>query len=628
MKRLLFTILLVLAAFGTVSAQPLSDNDFLKQNRLARVYEETRDIPSAARLYTELHKARPGATDVSESLFRCLYALKRYAEADTLLTERIAHERESLELYLNLARVRSKLNRKSDALEAFAHAAKFGTGPAYFPNSLSISQTMIEIGYQEEALAFLIRQRENSEESYMFTDQIAGLYFKIGKYEEGTKEYLAMLKNSEQNLSIVEQRIAQFTVDTSVRRSIVKIVTSHIDIDDATFAELRLVAWCCMELKDYKQAFEIYKKLDDLAIKRSSAGAGGYELLQFADRIRNEGALDYAIKAYDEAMKRFREGAAKDPLRRNYVRTAELGVLRAKEDYWRSVPDVPADTLEHLLTEYRDFAKSQVLPDLAFEALLRGGELSFKILRNYPVAQLIYENILASSQAYNDKTRDAYFALEEIALAQGDLSGAALRLDVLSDVISRRNRPLDSETVKHILLERARIDYYNGAFDSCLSKLALIIVDPNSDFTNDAIALHSLITENTGNNPALQLFAKAELKSLGKDLNAALSAYRSIPESYPTATIADESVMRAVEILIQMKKPNDALGLLANMQEKMTTSPLLDKAVFREAEIVETILKDKARAQRMYEDFLERYPKSPLCTEARKKARMLRGDTF
>jgi tetratricopeptide (TPR) repeat protein len=607
----------------------MSDHDFLQQYRLARVYEETRDLGNAIRIYMELHKARPDAADVSESLFRGLYALKRYAEAEALLGERLSSkEPETPDLYLNLARVRSRLNKKSEALDAFSHAVKFAKDVSHYSTSILVAQTMMEVGYQEEALAMLIRQRENSEQPELFTDQIGGLYFKLGKYEEGAKEYLAMLRSNEQDLSLVQQRIAQFTADSSVRRQVIRIVTSHIDIDEASSAELRLLGWCYGELKNYKGALDIYLKLDNLGIKSSSASAGGYELYQFAERIRNEGALDVAVMAYNEAIKRFRKGAATDPQRRYFVSMAELGSLKTKEAYLKSMPEPPHDSLEHLVSDYQNYAQAQVQNDLAFDALLHGGELSFKVLRNYSNAQIIYENVLARSQSYTEKTRDAYFALEEIALAQGDLQAALLRLEVVSDIISRRKRPEDEETKKHILFERGRIDFYNGAFDSCMAKLDSVISDPNSDYANDAIGLHSLISENGGNNAALKLFAKAELSSLGKDLNAALSAYRSIPETYPSATIADESVLRAVEILIQLKKPNDALAMLATMQEKMTTSPLLDKAAFREAEIVEVYVKDKAKAQRMYEDFLERYPKSPLCTEARKRARTLRGDSF
>ncbi|MFI5263692.1 MAG: tetratricopeptide repeat protein [Candidatus Kapaibacterium sp.] len=628
MKQLFLSVLGICLTAGSLLAQPMTDHDFQKQNTLARVYEETRDLPSAIRVFSELHKARPGASDVSESLFRCLYALKRYAEADTLMLERLNNEPQTYDLYVNLARVRTKLNRKSEALEAFNHALKFAKDDIYYSVSVMVAQAMMEIGYQEEALAVLVKQREGFIQPERFTDQIGGLYFKLGKYEEGVKEYLGMLHTNPQDISLIEQRIAQFTADSSVRRSIIRIITLHLKVEEASGPELRLLAWSYGELKNYKEAFQIYLKLDDMDIGSSSASAGGYELYQFANRILSEGALDIAVLAYDEAIKRFQNGAAKDPQRRRFVAMAELGALMTKEAYLRKYTEPPHDSLVRLVSDYRDFTQNQPDPDLTSDALLHAGELSFKLLRDFPQSQVIYENILARSQSYSEKTRDAYFALEEIALAEGDLPTALLRLDVLSDVVARRNRPPDAETKKHILFERGRIDFYNGAFDSCLATLDSIIIDPNSDYANDAIGLHSLISENEGNDAALKLFAKAELSSLGKDMNAALSAYRSIPETYPTATIADESILRAVELEVLLKKPNDALALLTTMQEKMMTSPLLDKAAFREAEITEVIVKDKAKAQRLYEDFLERYPKSPYSAEARKRARTLRGDSF
>ncbi|MDP4220251.1 MAG: tetratricopeptide repeat protein [Bacteroidota bacterium] len=627
MKLFILSIASVFLISGTLWAQPMNDRTFSSQYQLARVYEETHDLTNAIRIYGELHQARPAVTEVSEGLFRGLYALKRYAEAETLLTQRIAAEPPTFDLYLNLARVRTKLNNKAGALEAFAAAGKFAKDAGYYSTSIVVAQTMMEVGYQEEALAMLLEQRKKSEEGDLLTGEIAGLYFKLGKYEEGTKEYLAMLHSNDQNLSYIQQRIALFTADTSLRRQILRVVTSHIDIKKASVAELRLLGWCYGELKDYRGALAIFLKLDDMGITSISRSAGGDELFQFAERVRKEGALDVAVTAYKEAIKRFREGAATDPRRKDFVAMAELGYLETKEAYLRSMPEPPRDSIRRLVSEYQDFSLNRP-NELAFNALLHAGELSFKILHDYSAAQGIYELIVSRSPSLTERTRDAYFALEEIALALNDLPTALRRLDKISGLVANRRRPEDAEVVKHILFERARIDYFSGSFDSATAKLDSIIADPNSDYANDAIALHSLISENGGNDAALKLFAKAELQSLGNDVNAALSAYRSIPETYPTATIADESIMRAVDILVQQGKPNDALALLASMQEKMSTSPLLDKATFREAEIVETMIKDKPKAQRMYEDFLERYPKSPLCTEARKRARTLRGDSF
>jgi tetratricopeptide (TPR) repeat protein len=625
-KRSIFFIAVFLIA-GTLRAQQIDDHAFAQQYRLARVYEETKDYANAMRIYIMLHKARPDASEVSDGLFKCYYTLKRYSEADTLLTEETSKKQPSLELYVDLARVRAKLNRKQESLEAFDHALKAPSQYDNFSSVMYILQTMTELGYQEEALAMLIRERKNAGESDLYTREIAGLYFKLGKYEEGANEYLGMLRRDEHTLPFIEQRVAQFTADTTLRSSIIKVVTSHIDINEATPGELRLLGWCYGELKNYRGALTIYLKLDNLGIQSSSKSAGGYELYEFANRIRKEGAFEIAATAYSEAIKRFHEGAGNDPQRKYFVAMAELGSLETREAYLRSLPSPSHDSLDLIVAAYQTYAPSQP-NDLAFEALLHAGELAFGILHRYPDAKNIYENIVKRSQSFNDKTRDSYFALEEIALAQGDIAAAVSRLAKISDIISKRNRVEDSETVKHILFERARIDYFNGAFDSSLVKLDSIITDPNSDYTNDAIGLHSLITENSGNLAALKLFAKAELTALGTDLNSALSAYRSIPENYPGATIADESILRAVEILVQLQKPNDALAMLATMQEKMLTSPLLDKAAFREAEIIETIIKDKAKALRLYEDFLERYPKSPLCTESRRRARTLRGDSF
>jgi len=74
---------------------------------------------------------------------------------------------------------------------------------------------------------------------------------------------------------------------------------------------------------------------------------------------------------------------------------AELGSFKTEEAYLRSMSEPPYDSLERLVSDYQNYAKSQTQNDLAFDALLHAGELSFKILRNYPNAQFIYENILA-----------------------------------------------------------------------------------------------------------------------------------------------------------------------------------------------------------------------------------------
>ena len=127
---------------------------------------------------------------------------------------------------------------------------------------------------------------------------------------------------------------------------------------------------------------------------------------------------------------------------------------------------------------------------------------------------------------------------------------------------------------------------------------------------------------------SLGLFANAALAEQAHKYVEAEIAYRTISDSMYNAPLADDAVLRRAQVLVKLGRAEDAVRALDTMQEKMVSSPLLDVAAFREAEIVERNVHDKARAQKMYEEFLARYPSSNFVDEARDRARALRGDAF
>lgn len=604
----------------------MDDHTFVSKYRLARVYEESRDLANAIRLYAELHQARPDASEVSEALFRDYFALKQYVEAEKILRDDIRNNSVSFETYINLGSVLAKLNKRSESIDAFDHALKLPSPYDKFYTINIVAQMMEAVGFQEDALAMLIRERKSADDVGGFSREIADLYFKMGKYEQGSSEYLELLRHDELNLELIKQSISKYTADSTSRLSIIRVITSHIG-SDATLGELKLLGWCYGELKNYKGALDVFLKIDNLNSPSSTQQIKGFELFQFASRVRHEGAFDVASQAYHESMVRFRNGNLPEPQKTSYIAMAELGSLQTKEAYYRSLSEPSRDSIDLLIAAYLTFAAKQP-NEVAFDALVAAGNLALNPRRDFLNAKSIFEKIVSRSNAYSERLRDAYFSLEQIALARGDLNAADASIDAVDKMLSRRNRKEDAETFRHILFERAKRNFYNGAFDSAIVLLDSIITEPTSDYANDAIGLRSLISENMSNVAALRLYAKADFASLGNDLNAAYSAFKSIPESYPTATIADEATLRAIDLLVQMNKPTDALVMIASMLDKMSTSPLLDKAAFREAEITEVQLKDKAKARRLYEDFLERFAKSPLTTEARRRARTLRGDSF
>ncbi len=626
-----FAVLIAFSA-ALVQAQPANDAEMYQKMQLARVYESSRDFQNALRLYEELFKVKPGDRNIADGYIRSLYALKKFSEVETVITGLLQNKPvNSFELYILLGRTQAQLNHRSDALASFKKAEEAAGQADPYSSSLTIANTMVDAGFESDALELLIRQRDATSQREFFTPEIAQLYFRSGEYKKGVKEFLSYLQMNESNLAIIQGRLAQFTTDSSLRKTIMKLVISEVDTASASFAELRLVGWCYGELRDYQGALAIYLAIESHNSQPANPSAG-IELYQFAERALAEKAYPTAAIAYDEAVKRMEraaKGGMSTPATSSMIFMAELGSLKARQAMIAS-GNAAEPELRDLVNRYETFASGSIPNDVAIGALLQAGDLSFHQLHDLNKAKSIYEQIVKRSSSLNDVTKSAYFALEEIGLTRANTQEARAPLIQLQMLLARRARQDDIEIKRHVILEFARCAYFDGLFDSVLVMLTDIINVPASDYANDAIALQTLITENRegSGDAAMKVFAKSELLGLGSDLNGAISGYLSIRQNYTKSLIADEATLRAADLEVTIGKWTDAITLLQQMQEQMTGSPLVDKAALREAEITERQLGAKGRALKLYEEFLARYPKSPYCTEVRQRARKLRGDTF
>jgi TolA-binding protein len=323
-----------------------------------------------------------------------------------------------------------------------------------------------------------------------------------------------------------------------------------------------------------------------------------------------------------------KRSSGNDQRRQYFISQAELGALKTEGSYLIS-RNAPKEHFVAHAQKFKAFADSHRENDLILEALLRGGELSYKHAFDLELAHALYEACTKRSNGYNERARDAYFAMEEIALIRSDFASAMATLNTISDHLDKRNRPEDTDVRKRITFEHARLAYYHGQFDTALSQLTAIAEDAESDQSNDAIALKGFIEDNRdATDVSIKLYVKADQAALAREYPTAISALRTIRESAPNAPVADDALLRESELLVKTGDPQEAIKILEIMQTKMSLSPLVDRAGFKIAEITELELKQPQVAQRLYEEFLERYSKSSLVAEARKRARRLRGDAF
>src|SRR5438270_9155237 len=102
-------------------APRMSPAEYAQKLRLAEVYEENRDPANAVRVYGELFTLHPNDPNVFEGYTRTLVTLKRYDEAEKIVTRRLQTDG-SLEMLLLYARLEARMNKRPDALDAFHKA--------------------------------------------------------------------------------------------------------------------------------------------------------------------------------------------------------------------------------------------------------------------------------------------------------------------------------------------------------------------------------------------------------------------------------------------------------------------------------------------------------------------------
>lgn len=603
-------------------------NEYDSQLRLAQVYEENRDFGNAIRLYERLYKERPETLEAFEGYARTLEAMKKFAEAETVITAQLPRLQQQMQAdyTIILARLQAKQGKKDDAVSSFEKAEDLYGSVPDCSALLPVAYAMADVGYKSEAMGVIARIIELDKEGSFCAGQGATLYLRLGEYGKAAMQYVTLVDRGESNLNFVQQRLAQFTQDSVSRTQMLEAFKTEIG-EKSSLASMQLLAWMYGEAKDYAGAYEIIRKLDDLNGQQKQNR--GYELLMFAERARAEGALSTAVAAYDEALSRLKSGETAKH-NQQFIQQAELGSIKTKEAFIFSTPVLDTVQLRNVLALYEKYAASGAPREYALEASNRAGRLALDQLFDLTTAKRNFDLATKGVRNQSERLREALFGQVDVSIASLDLAGARAQLDAIFESLDKRTRSSDKLARDRVTYMRALVDYYDGDFDTAISSLQAIMEDPSSDYANDAISLSNLITESStpAAKASLIVYAKGQLSEVSHNFTQALEHYESIIVTGTSMPLADDAVLRSAEVMVKQRRFAEAVDKLSMVQEKMMTSPIADQAQFRLIEIVERELKDRSRAQRLYEDFLVRYPKSLYTSEARERARKLRGDVF
>jgi tetratricopeptide (TPR) repeat protein len=177
----------------------------------------------------------------------------------------------------------------------------------------------------------------------------------------------------------------------------------------------------------------------------------------------------------------------------------------------------------------------------------------------------------------------------------------------------------------------AKTSYYKGDFDWAESQLKILKSSTSQLIANDALDLKLLISDNKfedSTQTALKYYAKADLFAFQNKTDDAISLLEKILEEHKGETITDQALYQQAKLFEKKKQYSKAEANYLQIIKDYREDILADDAHYYLAALYNTHLAKPEEAKQLYEKIIFECEDSIYFIDARKKFRMLRGDTI
>jgi tetratricopeptide (TPR) repeat protein len=600
---LLFVFIFV--SFNTAFSQ---DVDKMMKLRLAQNFEEADEWERAVTLYEELYKSEPANFIFLDGLRRSYTQLKEYDKAIGIIRRWFITHPHDINLMTTLGGL--YYDSGNDTAADSVWKVVLSINPKNIQSYRIVANEMMQHRLYEQCIRTYIDGRTMSKSEVLFADELGTLYAALQQYTSATQEYLRLVKKNPDQLLFVQSRLSAIILKPEALRAALEIVKAEVKISSDNIALHRLFVWLLMEERRYNSALEHYRIIDRLS------NANGNELFNFAQRLNQEHASAAAAEAFKEIIDRFDKTSL--------LPYARFGYARALEELSNGADTLAPEsqpTYQDAIHIYESIAAARDHPDLAVQSLFRIGVIKFEKLFDLDGALSAFNKIKEFPNTMNI-LYDAAVKNGEVQIARNDLVRAREEFERTAKL------PLVIYQDQAVF-KLAELNYFEAQFDTSLSLLKRFNTNLNTDLTNDALQLQYFIQENkTSSLPALTEFAKADLQMRQRKYPESLNHFRDIVKQYPTTLLIDDAMMKIGELHLKLKQTNEAIAAFRFIADSIQLSILKDRAQFRIAEISENVQHNKTQAITAYEKLLERFPNSLYAEQARKRIRLLRGDTI
>ncbi len=581
---------------------------------LAETYLRAGQYDRAIALLEDLHTDAPSTFVFYDKLKQAYIAVKRYDDAIQLIDTRLKSE-PTPALVAEKGGLYYQNGGETRAFALFDEALDMDPHQAY--TYQSVFYVLSTLRLYDRAIAVLEKGRQNLKDDQLFQTDLAYLYGIVGDHARSMVEYIGILEVNPDQLGFVKRRFSRFSEQPEAVANSLPVIERAIRREPLNRSFRELAAWLYMEAGMMGKALDANRAIDRLEKEE------GRILLQFARQATQANAFDEALAAYEEVLSRYPDAptaaSSQFALARLYVRHAEHQREKAFDDRENRIP---APLYDAALSAYQTFIQTYPNDPRVPEAIWRMGQLNMFIYNDLGAAEAFLADVL-NQYPGSDNAPFARFDLGMLALLRDDLVQARLTLGQLEDDLRT------GELAERARFEIARIDFYEGNFESAKNLVSALDENTATDIANDAIELKVLLQENKGPdslNTPLWLYARAERLDRQRRHEDALALLDSLVTTYPQHKLLDEASFQRGLLLRTLGRYPDALHALTALMTALPESYLADRSLFTIGEIQETDLQDPSAALETYTRLLTVYPGSLLAPEVRTRIRRLRND--
>jgi tetratricopeptide (TPR) repeat protein len=603
LRTLLFSIIILLACSFESGAQTGTDE------KLANQYFQNKEFDKALLLYEKLFDSKGGEV-FFEDYLACFIELQKFDEAEKLAKKQIRKYPGENPILIQLGYVYLLKSEKEKALEQFDKVIK--QLRANDQEIRATAQTFQDRGELDYAIKTYEKGRRLFAGLYPYHFELADVYAAKKDIPKVFNEYIEALNENEGLLQNVQNALQTMLSDDSngkknefLKQLLIKKIQENGD--RTVFSDLLI--WQFIQEKDFESAFQQSKALD----KRFK---------EEGQRVMNLAALCRANQAWETAIKCLQYVISKGDESGYYI-AAKMDLVEVMNKKITQNNEYTSKDLADLETLYtgtiKELGKNQTTGKL-----IRGlAHLETFYLNKPDSAISILEDCLTIPNLNQREIAETKLELGDALVFVNEVWDASLYYSQAEKMF--KNDPIGQEAK----LRNAKLSYYKGEFEWAQAQLNVLKSATSQLIANDALYLALLIGDNliedsTGG--PLILFAKADLYKFQNRDDDALKALDSINPLFPDNMLKDDILFIKAQIAIKHNRPEQAALLLDSLFNTYPDEILADDALFKLAELNQTKLNNKAKAQELYQEFLLRYPGSMFTVEARKRFRELRGD--